>query len=126
MWIYAQSTGKLFHATEDTDTPDLIAIGYAGAGAGKNNPNMESIRNVGPIPVGLFTIESPRDTIHSPYTLPLTPYPANEMFGRAGFLIHGDSIHAPGTASQGCIILPRDIRYIIWGSGDHDIEVVHT
>ena len=43
----------------------------------------------------------------SPFSLRLTPDPANDMCGRDGFLIHGDSIAHPGTASQGCIILNR-------------------
>jgi hypothetical protein len=32
------------------------------------------------------------------------------MCGRDNFLIHGDSIAAPGTASHGCIILNRLAR----------------
>jgi hypothetical protein len=126
MWIYAQDSGKLFLHTEVLDKIELIAIGYSGAGWGKDNPTAAYQHNIGPIPAGLFKIESPRDTVHSPYTLPLTPNPANEMFGRSGFLIHGDSILNPGTASQGCVILPREIRQIIWNSGDHDFQVVHT
>lgn len=38
------------------------------------------------------------------------PDPANDMCGRGGFLIHGDSTADPGTASQGCIILNRSQR----------------
>jgi len=124
MWIYEQATGKLFHHEDVIDATTVVAYGYAGAGVGKNNPAMESVRNTGPLPAGLYTIGSPRNTVHSPYTLPLTPYPANKMFGRSGFLIHGDKIGAPGTASQGCVILPRDIRTLIWTSGDHDLQVI--
>lgn len=40
------------------------------------------------------------------------------------FRIHGDSIRAPGTASHGCIILPRAIRDRIWASGDRALQVV--
>lgn len=126
MWIYSQSDGKLYLHTEVLDKVELITYGYAGAYYGKNSPASESVRNIGPLPAGFYTIESPRDTVHSPFTLPLLPYADNEMFGRSGFLIHGDKIGAPGTASQGCIILSRDIRHMIWGSGDHDLQVVHT
>lgn len=45
------------------------------------------------------------------------------MFGREGFLIHGDSIVHMGQASHGCIILPRSIREQIAASGDDEIEV---
>ena len=45
------------------------------------------------------------------------------MFGRDGFLIHGDSIVHTGQASQGCIILPRSIREQIAASEDDELEV---
>jgi len=64
------------------------------------------------------------DTVtHGPYVLPLTPSLNNQMFGRSGFLIHGDSVVNPGTASEGCIILPRAVRQQIWGAGDHVLQV---
>jgi hypothetical protein len=45
-------------------------------------------------------------------------------YGRDGFMIHGDSIANPGTASEGCIVLRRNERQAIWESNDHVIEVV--
>ena len=107
-------------------TGGLLAIGYSGApGIGKNNPVQQDVEDVGPIPQGLYRIQAPVDTVtHGPYVLPLTPDPANEMFGRAGFLIHGDSVVDPGTASKGCIILPRFARQRIWESPDHVLTVV--
>lgn len=121
MWIYSQSNGSLRGSTIG-----VVAHGYAGAGDGKNNPEMDQVPNVGPLPVGKYTIGRPYNSSHSPYTLRLTPDPTNVMHGRSGFLIHGDSIANPGTASQGCIILPRAIRQKIFESGDHDLQVVHT
>lgn len=44
----------------------------------------------------------------------LTPIPSNKMFRRNAFLIHGDSITAPGTASAGCIIFNSGPRKKIW------------
>lgn len=120
MWTYEQLTGKLFDNNDQ-----LVAIGYSGHGEGKNQPEMEQVANVGPIPRGLYDIQSPRDTqSHGPYVLPLLPDNGNEMFGRAGFLIHGDAVHAPGTASEGCVILSRTIREQIWESHDHSLKVV--
>jgi hypothetical protein len=52
------------------------------------------------------------------------PDPGTETFGRGEFRIHGDSIAHPGTASHGCIILPRAVRDAIWRSGDRALEVV--
>jgi hypothetical protein len=102
-----------------------VAIGYSGKGEGKNNPDMQDVHNVGPLPKGKYTICAPVDTVtHGPYVLRLDPDADNEMFGRAGFLIHGDSVVHPGTASEGCIILGRSIREKIWTGGDHNLEVI--
>jgi hypothetical protein len=99
--------------------------GYSGAGEGKNAPAMQSVHNVGPIPVGLYDIGDPVNTPrHGPFVLPLTPHAENEMFGRSEFLIHGDSIEHPGTASEGCIILNRIVRNTIHDSGDNLLRVV--
>jgi hypothetical protein len=54
----------------------------------------------------------------------LTPEPGTDTLGRDGFLIHGDSVENPGTASHGCIILPRAVRDQISASGDKQIQVV--
>lgn len=119
MWTWEQGTGRLLR------DGDQVAVGYSGAGEGKNNPDMQSVHNVGPVPVGRYSIGGPHDTMtHGPYVLPLNPDPANEMFGRSGFLIHGDSVVHPGTASEGCIILGRSTRTEVWESGDRDLEVV--
>jgi hypothetical protein len=56
--------------------------------------------------------------------LPLNPDPENDMHGRGGFLIPGDSKSDPGNASKGCIILPRKYREQIWESGDRTLVVV--
>lgn len=119
MWTYEQSTGRLSHDGAE------VTVGYAGAGDGKNNPDMQDCHNVGPLPRGRYTINAPVDTqTHGPYVLRLTPDAENDMCGRAGFLIHGDSIKSPGNASEGCIVVPRPSRVEVWESGDHDLEVV--
>ncbi len=119
-WTYSQKSGDL-----DQDG-NKIATGYSGAGTGKNNPKMQEVHNVGPIPQGDWTISGPPvDTkTHGPFVLKLTPTPETETFGRSGFLMHGDSKEHPGTASQGCIIVPRTVREQVWKSGDHDLKVV--
>lgn len=119
MWTYEQVTGRLLHEG------DLVATGYSGAGVGKNNPAMQDVHNVGPIPVGNYAIKAPVDTVtHGPYVLALEPAADNEMFGRSGFLMHGDSVVHPGTASEGCIIQARKTRESVWESGDFNLEVV--
>jgi hypothetical protein len=119
MWTYEQSTGRLSREGA------VVAEGYSGLDAGKNNPEMQEVHDVGPLPRGIYVIGRPHDTeTHGPFVLPLTPDPANTMFGRTGFLIHGDSLQHPGRASNGCIILPRPIRDRIAASGDDQLTVV--
>lgn len=120
MWNYQQSTGKLSDLTGA-----LVGIGYSGHESGKNNPAMQSHRGLGPIPCGVYIVGLPFDSPeHGPYCLRLTPQPENEMFGRSGFLMHGDSIVHPGMASLGCIIQLHATRQRVWESGDHLLEVI--
>lgn len=114
-WRYEQSTGKLWR---------LVGQGYSGLEEAKNQPGLESVKDRGPIPRGQWKIGAPVDRDHSPYCLPLAPANGVAPWGRTGFLMHGDSIQEPGTASHGCIIMPRDVRTAVWTSGDHDLEVV--
>lgn len=118
MNTYSQSSGKF-------TCQALIAFGYSGNGDGKNNPAKQDVHNVGPIPQGEWTIVGePFDTTtHGPFVLRLEPKDGTETFGRSGFLIHGDSVTHPGTASEGCIILPRIMRQTIWSSGERDVLV---
>jgi hypothetical protein len=120
MWTYHQTTGELYDAAGT-----LIGTGYSGSPAGKNDPEKQSIPDVGPIPRGTYTIGEPFDSSsHGPYAMHLTPNPANEMFGRDGFLMHGDSAEHPGAASEGCIIMPPAVRHAVWQGGDHALTVV--
>lgn len=118
MYLYHQSTGSLFK--------DGIKIGsgYSGFGAYKNKPEAQSLADLGPIPSGVYTIGAPfTDPEKGPLVMRLVPDPSNEMFGRAGFLIHGDSIKNPGTASHGCIILDHNLRQAIAFGPDRILEV---
>jgi len=120
MWTYTQKTGALLQDGQQ------VAIGYSGFDDGKNNPAMQAVVNVGPIPQGDWTIVGPPvNTLdHGPYVLHLQPAQGTNTFGRSGFLMHGDSIEAPGCASHGCIIMPRIVREQVWNSGDTELEVV--
>lgn len=118
-WVYNQSNGKLFHDGQE------IAEGYSGAGPGKNNGAMQGVPDVGPIPIGEYEIGQPFDSeTHGPVCMHLSPIDGTDTLGRGGFLIHGDSIAAPGTASKGCVILPRPVRVQIGASDDRTLQVV--
>ena len=128
---YSQGLGTL-------STPDgFMAVGYAGFETGKNNPAMQDVRGIGPLPRGLYTITGPEcigtdfpcpdckgatSHKHGPYVLRLHPDPSNEMHGRSGFLIHGDN--GKGTASEGCICIARSPRQQIVSEGYAEVEVV--
>ncbi len=121
MWIYEQSTGILRH------NGVVIATGYSGMGADKNQPADESVKNMGPLPEGLYTVgavmaEGPGGT--GKYVLPLTPDATDVMFGRGGFYMHGDSISHPGFASEGCIVMPYAARIAVATSPDKRLQVV--
>lgn len=127
-FCYQQSTGRIWRGAFAA-ADKFEAHGYSGQstqpwplppgvlpleGEGRNRPNMQDKHNIGPIPRGCYTIGYPRDTTtHGPYVMDLVPDQGVQTFGRSGFLIHGDKIGAPGTASQGCIILPAAARYYI-------------
>lgn len=120
-WVYEQKTGLL----RRDDAIDIVGKGYSGHTQGKNNPALEAVPDVGPIPRGTYTIGPPYDSEHTgPYTLSLTPAPSNQMYGRSELKMHGDSKDHPGEASHGCVIMPHDVRARVWNSGDHQIEVV--
>ena len=119
MHTYIQLSGQWLDPTGK-----LLATGYSGLGLGKNQPGYEMVRGTGPIPQGVYHIEAPINSpTHGPFAMPLEADESNEMFGRSGFMIHGDN--TTHTASEGCIILPREAREAIWASGDHSLQVIN-
>jgi hypothetical protein len=120
MWTFSQSLGQLVDSTGV-----IVGRGWAGQGEGKNNPSLQTVPKVGPLPQGTYTINPPHDSSHTgPYTMDLTPDPSNEMFGRSEFRIHGASKSNPELSSEGCIVMPPAVRKAIWASSDHSIQVV--
>jgi hypothetical protein len=120
MWGYEITTGRMY-----SDKGDLIGVGYSGTPQYRNDALATNLKDIGPCPVGIYRMREPIDTVtHGPYVMWLDPDPENEMFGRGGFGIHGDSVVNPGTASTGCIIQSRGVREQMWKSGDHDLKVV--
>ena len=119
MWIYHQSTGELYHDNS------FEGGGYSGHGEGVNNPAMQNVRMVGPIPVGLYVFGPFGDNPPmGPISSHLIPDPANVMFGRSGFLMHGDNSLDNESGSEGCIVMGRAIRQAVADSGDRSLTVV--
>jgi hypothetical protein len=119
MWTYNQKTGEIRHNGK------LAGKGYAGYGGGKNNPAMESVKNIGPVPRGKYTFTKP--ALHpklGPAAMEMIPDRGNKMFGRSEFFMHSDSRSHPGEASHGCIVCDLALRQRMWDSGDHVLEVI--
>lgn len=120
MWVYIQKTGELRYNVEK------VGVGYSGHGPGKNNPSFEQTPNVGPLPQGVYKIgKAFKHPSKGPIVMRLFPDHDNEMYDRGGFLIHGDSIKEPGTASNGCIILSQNLREMINSSPDKQLQVIN-
>lgn len=104
-----------------------LATGYSGNNLGLNNPAAQMQKDVGPVPQGDYTIEPPHaDAKVGPIAMRLDPAPGNEMYGRGDFLIHGDNAAMDHTASEGCIIMPREARMAIGAAvlaGDDQLTV---
>jgi len=107
--VYSQSTRNLTCTNDSTGQQYLSCNGYSGRGTGLNNPDAQNQSNVGPLPRGDYTVGASNNR-RGPITRPLTPNPNNNMFGRSGFLMHCDNPAQNNTASEGCIIAPRNCR----------------
>jgi Protein of unknown function (DUF2778) len=124
MWTFESSTGKWFNPAGQ-----FVVKGYAGGNCGKNpeginNPSMQNVHNIGPLPEGMYTLGKLLLESHlGKYAIELLPDADNQMFGRADFYCHGDTDPA-GRASEGCIILPHDNRVALWTSSDKRVKVV--
>ncbi len=124
-WTYSQIDGRLY------DKDGLhVATGYAGGNGGKhpegvNNPDMQNVKMIGPLPVGVYTFGRVVLKSHlGPYAIPLIPDPSNEMFGRSAFYCHGDTPEMNESASDGCMIMARKVREEMYKSPDHRLEVI--
>jgi hypothetical protein len=118
IWIYEQESGKLFCRGEH------VASGYSGFAEGRNNPAMEHVRFIGPIPRGTYRIGYEEQTgAYGPVALPLTPCEGTMAHGRRMFMIRSDSRHLPGTAPHCPLVLPQDIRMVLAASIDRILEV---
>ena len=118
-WVYSQSEGSL-HLNDI-----LVGTGYAGFGEGVNNPSDQSVPDVGPIPQGFYTIGAAFTHPQAgPLAMRLEPEPGTNVFGRDGFLMHGDTASMDHTASHGCIIMDHTTRATVAVSDDRRLQVV--
>ena len=116
MWYYSQSTGQLHHDL------DFIGVGYSGLKPdGYNNPEKESVPNVGPIPKGVYFIGGAWDHPRLGPCVMNLRMTKGDSFGRLGFFIHGND--KANNASHGCIILDPTIRHMLRDTTDRILTV---
>lgn len=123
---YHQATGVF--RIWDADQVVYSCSGYSGHGAGVNNPIAEAIHAEGPIPRGVWRIGTWIDHPRlGPLSFRLYPFPSGRsVFGRSGFLIHGDNRKRNRSASTGCIVLDRPHRLKIKKLLQGKLLLVHT
>jgi hypothetical protein len=129
---YQQATGRWLN-----DMDEVVGIGYAGGDQGrhpegKNNPALESEKDIGPLPAGNYHADymvlwHPR---LGHYVIHLKPDEKTRAkiiaYGRDpdSFFNHGDNPAHPGESSDGCPVNSLDVRQAFWQGTDHDIQVV--
>lgn len=119
MWKYEQRSGALWRPTGG-----LLVKAYSGHGPGLNNPELEAVPDVGPIPKGLWEIGLAFTHDRAgPVTMRLQMQ-SGALHGRSGFLIHGDNAKGDRSASNGCIVAPRWARLEISASPVKSLLVV--
>lgn len=139
-WIFEVTTGK-----QISPTGEVLGIGYAGGDCGLhpeavNNPVMESLEDIGPLPCGNYTAD--RVVLVHPhlgnYAVHLSPDPETRAkiiaYGRNpdSFYWHGDNFTKVGqrAASDGCIVGALDVRTDFWsgifagGVPDRELQVI--
>ena len=107
--VYDQRKGIIWY--REGDETKRLGKGYSGHPPYVNAQEAEALKARGPIPRGRYRVVLLGDLVRfGPMVLALTPLKGTELFGRSGFLIHGDNSYGNNSASHGCIILSRGIR----------------
>jgi Protein of unknown function (DUF2778) len=97
---------------------------YSGHGEGLNNPALEAVHNIGPIPRGPWEVVEWLDNYENKGSCVARLAPVgHDAHGRSGFLCHGDNPEQNHTASDGCIVAAHDARQAWRNSGDMNLTV---
>ena len=125
-FTYGQRTGILrFYGSSDADNIQYLC--YAGNGEGLNNPAMQNVSKVGPLPQGFYAIDHPADDpVVGEFAMRLIPQGSIEMFGRSDFFMHGDNPRMNHTASEGCIVASRAAREFVADKVARGFNTLHV
>ncbi len=68
--VYSQSNGILYAVPDEVAAAAVsgamqIGAAYSGHGLGLNNPAMQNVPDVGPLPQGTYVIGDPHDNMHT-------------------------------------------------------------
>jgi hypothetical protein len=95
------------------DPNNIVGVGYSGNSDMVNDLEFDNEENAGCLPAGKYTLSGPfTNPEKGPRVFNLIPNLANNMKGRSGFMIHGDTESMNHTASDGCIVSPPWTRAI--------------
>ena len=113
-YTYYQNTGRFVGGSEEWA---IDTHGYSGSTEGKNKPESQCIKNVGPAPAGQYNLSGCKDTMHQtlikPCSFYMTPLDESKMCGRNEIMLHGcgccgqgDTTEPPSDGcSEGCVII---------------------
>lgn len=128
VFVWIQDEGVMLD-----DAGNEVAEGWAGHGAGRNNPAMQPVHEVGPLPQGLYDVGPWGDASSVlGYPAHLGPFIARltqvegETFGRDGFYIHGPGGADPTQSSKGCVEIMRVQRLQVMAMRPDQLRVVGT
>lgn len=107
---YNSKTGELWACNGDFCMP--LASGYAGKNNGLNNPEVDHVRSLGPLPRGTYAMRVDNHPRFAAPAIRLTQT-SGLTHDRSGFWIHGDNSAGNKTASSGCIVLNKVTRAAI-------------
>ena len=121
MWTFQISAG----AITDPKGAVLTREAYSGHPPHVNDPHACGLKDVGPLPPGLYRIGGmTEDGRLGPCIMALTPVNVPGIGERGGFYIHGDNAAQDHTGSDGCIVAPLAVRKAVVFSSDDQLLVV--
>ena len=119
---YSQSQHQL---TDDDGNvvapPDAC---FAGNHEGLNNPAMQNVGFIGPLPQGVYSVgDWGEHGALGPNSAPLTQV-SGDTYGRNNFFCHGPGGHDPSQCSEGCIVVEAEYRQKVIDLAPDTITVV--
>ncbi len=90
MLTYEISTGQIYDGTMNP----VGSPGYSGFPPHVNDADAIQLADIGPIPTGLWNMVEmiTKGAAQGPYVIRLEPAPGTLVYGRSGFLCHGDGL----------------------------------